>query len=341
MLMNEPRALEAEPIAGAPTFLVGDVGGTNCRLALAQCAAGEIGLFHPREYKCIEFAGAEEAITAYLRALGWDAAISATVLAIAGPVEHGVVQSTNMAWRISEAALVRTGLGRVRLINDYSGLALSVDRLPQAALRSIGPDLPGAADAPLAVVGAGTGFGAALLVREQGRLAPVATEGGHVAFAPGDEVELEILRILMRRFGRVSVERLLSGSGLVNLRRSLAEIAGESTGDVTPEEIVRMAEAGDSLSGEALDRFCGIYGAVAGDFALAYGARGGVFLGGGIAPAILARLQSSTFRDRFEDKGRFKGYLSAIPTRVIVNTKAALYGAAHLAWRITAGGAKS
>lgn len=332
MLIEEMRPIE--PAAGGLTFLVGDVGGTNCRLALAQPAAGRLCLFHARGYKCAEVGDAEEAIAAYLQAVTWDAPIHVVVLAIAGPIERGAVRSTNMHWRLSEAALVRATSARARLINDYSGLALSVAALRSADLWAIGPDLPGDAVAPLAVLGAGTGFGAALLAHGAGGGTPIATEGGHAAFAPGDEIELEILRLLMRRFGQVSIERLLSGPGLVNLRRALAELAGIAAEDISPEEIVRQADAGDFLCQQTLDRFCAIYGAAAGDFALAYGARGGVFLGGGIAPAILGRLSDSAFRARFEQKGRFSEYMAAIPTRVIVNTQAALLGAALLAWRI-------
>lgn len=321
----------------AATFLVGDVGGTNCRLALAQDSGAGLTLFSARGYKCADFPQAETAIAGYLDALGWESPLRATVIAVAGPVRGGVVQSTNMAWRLSEVALTSRRLGRAMLVNDYTALALSVEHLTCADLQPIGRDVQEDPAAPVAIIGAGTGFGAGVLMRGGFVDVPIATEGGHVSFAPGDDIEIEILRILMRQFGRVSIERLLSGPGLVNLRRALCEIAGRPREELCSEDIVHEAERGDLLSQLALERFCAIYGSVAGDFALAYGARGGIYLGGGIAPAIVARLERSAFRARFEEKGRFHAYMTGIPTQIITNTTAALLGAAHLAWETSAG----
>jgi glucokinase len=312
------------------TALVGDVGGTNCRLALAQCVDGQVSLTNPTRYKCADFASAEEAIDLYLTSMHWRPPIAA-VIAIAGPVSGGVVKSTNMPWRMSEAALQAYGVGKAKLINDYTALALSVDQLTEADLADIGPKLAGDLTQTVAVIGAGTGFGAGALARGVGGPTAIATEGGHVSFAPVDEVEIEILRLLTRRFGRVSIERLLSGPGLANLRWALSEIEGRPLGDLPSEDIVCEAEAGDLLCQHALHRFCAIYGSVAGDVALIYGARGGVLLGGGIAPGIAKHLQNGAFRRRFEDKGRFSGYLAAIPTRMIMHAYAALLGSAVLA----------
>ena len=317
-----------------PTFLVGDVGGTNCRLALARREGARTVLADPQTCKCADFPSAEDAIEHYLKRLGWDAPLRVAVIAVAGPVSGGVVKSTNMPWRMSETALQGHGADQVRLINDFTAQALSVEHLGPGDLRTIGPDRPGEPGETIAVVGAGTGFGAGALARGVGGSAAIATEGGHISFAPVDEVEIELLRVLTRRFGRVSIERLLSGPGLVNLRLAFAEIEGRRPRDIGPEELVREAEAGDPLSAQALDQFCRIYGSVAGDFALMYGARGGVYLGGGIAPAIAPRLERAGFRERFERKGRFSGYLAAIPTRILMNTSAGLLGAAFLAHTI-------
>lgn len=317
------------------TFLVGDVGGTNCRLALASRAGAELILARPRAFKCADFAGVDAAIDAYADAIGWDGRLSAAVLAIAGPVKDGAVQSTNMAWRMSEAQLGPRAGGRARLINDYTALALSLEQMNAADSRSIGPDLTGDPSATVAVIGGGTGFGAGALMRGVGGWTAIATEGGHMSFAPVDDLEIEILRSLTRRFGRVSIERLISGPGLFNLYLALAEIEGVTPGSASPEDIVAAAEAGDGLCARALAGFCAIYGSVAGDFALAYGARGGVYLGGGIAPAIAGHLAGGAFRARFEAKGRFRDYLAAVPTRIIVNPYAALIGAASLAVTLT------
>lgn len=330
MLISRIEGLERAS-AAADTFLVGDVGGTNCRLALARRSGDQILLAHLETLKCADFPTAESAIDSYLRSIGWNAELGAAVIAIAGPISGGVVKSTNMHWRMSEAALKGHGAQRVRLINDYTALALSVEHLGQEDVRAIGPDVRGEAGETIAVVGAGTGFGAGALAKGVGGAAAIATEGGHISFAPIDDLEVEILRTLARRFGRVSIERLLSGPGLVNLRQALAEIEGRPQEDIGSEGIVSAAEAGDALSVQALERFCAIYGSVAGDFALMYGARSGVYLGGGIAPAIAHHLERSGFRQRFEQKGRFTSYMAAIPTRIIMNTYAALVGAALLA----------
>jgi len=336
--MEDPQTASVawSATAASTTFLVGDVGGTNCRLALARREGGRPVLAGLQTCKCADFPTAEDAIEHYLKRLDWDAPLRAAVIAVAGPVSGGVVQPTNMPWRMSETALRGHGADQVRLVNDYTALALSVEHLGPEDCLAIGPDRPGEPAETIAVVGAGTGFGAGALARGVGGSAAVATEGGHISFAPVDEVEIELLRVLTRRFARVSIERLLSGPGLVNLRSAFAEIEGHRPVDIGSEDLVRAAEAGDPLSAKALDQFCKIYGSVAGDFALMYGARGGVYLGGGIAPAIAPWLQRAGFRERFERKGRFSGYLAAIPTRILMNTYAGLVGAAHLAQAIAA-----
>jgi glucokinase len=215
------------------------------------------------------------------------------------------------------------------LINDFGALALAAPHLPPAACRTLGPELS-APDANIAIMGAGTGFGVSLLARDgRGQMA-VSTEGGHTAFAPGDEIEVQVLQILARAFGRVSIERILSGPGLLNLHRALCEIAGVAASCQSPEDISASATAGDRMAIETEARFCAIYGAVAGDFALSYGAQGGVYIAGGIAPRLLDVLQASAFRSRFEDKGRFRDYVAAIPTRVITDPYPAVLGAAYL-----------
>jgi glucokinase len=156
----------------------------------------------------------------------------------------------------------------------------------------------------------------------------MATEGGHVGFAPQGEGEIAVLVALERRFGRISVERVLSGPGLENLYAALVGIEGHDWTRVSAAEIVEGAGRGDAICAQALDMFCAIFGSVAGDFALAHGARGGVYIGGGIAKKIEKVLLASRFRACFEDKGRLSHYVQAIPTRLILNDDAALFGAA-------------
>jgi glucokinase len=340
--MSHPTSTpEDDAPTATQTYLVGDIGGTNCRLALATAERGGVRIEFARRYRCADFSTAAEAIDNYLDALGRKISLSATVIAVAGPVSGGLVQSTNMPWRLCEADLRGYGAGGAKLINDYTALGLALDHLSEQDTIRIGPDVPGDKAETVAVIGAGTGFGVGALTRGVGGQAVIATEGGHVSFAPVDEVELEILRVLRSRFGRVSVERLLSGPGLTNIHAALAEIDGVACIEILPEEIFRQAESGDALSRRALERFCCIYGSVAGDMALVYGARGGVFLGGGIAPALATYLQAGEFRRRFEDKGRFRDYLASVPTRIISNTNAALLGAGALAAGFFPGGPRT
>jgi glucokinase len=318
-------------ISKPATYLVGDIGGTNCRLALASVDDDALHLSEPSTLKCADFAKAEDAIDHYLSTVDRPASIAGAVIAVAAPINQGQAQFTNMAWRVSERVLAQHGLGKTILINDFKALALSITRLTLRDLITIGPVAAGDPNESIAVIGAGTGFGVGALARGVGGPTAISTEGGHVSFAPGDAVEIEVLRILSRRFGHLSIERILSGPGLVNLYAALAEIRGQAKDQIGSEDIVRLAEAGDPLCRATLDRFCAIYGAAAGDIALTLGARGGVYLGGGIAPAIAGRLRQGDFRRRFEAKGRFQAYLAAIPTHIITHPYPALLGSAALA----------
>ncbi|MBX3479551.1 MAG: glucokinase [Caulobacter sp.] len=304
--------------------LVGDVGGTNCRFALVEDGDEEARLVNPRGFEREGHDTLEAALDHYLdgRPLPAEA-----VIAVAGPVTDGRAALTNGRWKMSEGALKAHGFRRARLINDYEALALSVPRLGPDDLGDIGDVAP--SGGTVAIIGAGTGLGVGALVRDAVGEAVAVTEGGHIAFAPTDETEVAILSILTTRFGRVSVERVLSGPGLVNLYEALARLSDVEPLDLSPEDVVHRATQGDDrVCADAVQRFCRIYGAVAGDFALAFGASGGVYLGGGIAPKMLDTLRGSAFRQAFEAKGRFEDYCAAIPTKVILHPHAALLGAA-------------
>jgi len=303
--------------------LVGDIGGTNARFALVELDAPGRPVTRVVSRPAADHPTASEAIAAYLTGQGGARPVAA-VIAVAGPVTDGFIDLTNSSWTLSEAGLVEAGLGRARLINDYAALALAIGRLGEADLRRIGPEGSPDPQGTLAILGPGTGFGVSALARDgRGGEAALATEGGHVGLAPGDATELEILRDLTERYGRVSVERVLSGPGLEDLHRCLH---GE---ELDAPAITRSALAGDTEALATVDRFCALLGSVAGDFALAYGATGGVYVAGGIAPRILAVLERSPFRERFEAKGRFRDYMAAIPTHVVVHSHPALLGAAR------------
>lgn len=309
------------------TCLVGDIGGTNARFAVAEISSSQIRLHHPASVRCADFHGAEPAIADYLNRSGLDRPRSA-VIAMAGPVTAGEAATTNGAWRLSETSLRDEGFELARLINDYAALAFAAGRLGDEDLATIGPHVSGEPGHTLAVVGAGTGFGVSGLARDGRTETPVVTEGGHAGFAPGDEVEVEVLEALLERYSRVSVERILSGPGLADLHWALGRIRGWPGEPLEAPAIVARGSVGDERCRETLERFCAIYGAVAGDIALAFGARGGVFIAGGIAPRILSVLQAGAFRARFEAKGRMSGYMAGIPTRAVTHPYAALVGAA-------------
>jgi glucokinase len=314
------------------TGLVGDVGGTNARFALAHLQGGAIRLDEPVVLAAADYGAGVDAVRAFLDRLAPGQRPALAVIAAAGPISHGeVVFTNNTAWRFSERELARAcGLSEVRLVNDFAAQAMAIDHLGPADLRRIGPPGAPAPRATAAILGPGTGFGAAALVDDGRRRAVLSGEGPHAGFAPGDAVELEIVRRLMVRFGRVSVERLISGPGLLNLYQTLAEMGGEPSVCAQPDEVTRQGLAGDPLAEAALGRFCAMLGSVAGDFALAFGARRGVYIAGGVAPRILSFLEASGFRARFEAKGRMSDYMKAIPTLVVTAPYAAMTGAASL-----------
>ncbi len=310
--------------------LVGDIGGTNARFALADAIDGRVRLHCVETLACRDHASVEDAVTAYLDHCRPPFRPRQAAIAVAGPIKDGAIAFTNLGWSASEKTLGERLGARASLLNDYAALALSCGHLPGADLHRLGPPVDGTPPATLAVMGPGTGFGVAALVRD-GRSETVLTgEGGHGAFAPVDDLEGEICKILRRRFGRVSTERVLSGPGLSNLFAAMAEISGVSEPCPLAAEITRRAEQGDSFSRRVIERFCAILGSTAGDLALVYGAQGGLFLAGGIAPKILHFLENSEFRQHFQSKGRFEGYLRRIPTWVVLHPYAALLGAARL-----------
>lgn len=322
-----------DPSADAPLLgLVGDVGGTNARFALARRDDGRLVVDQPATYRAADFATGDEALAAYLSQLKLETPPPYAVVAAAGPIEDGeVVFTNNTAWRFSEAGVAKAGgFKRARLINDFTAQTLAIDHLQGTDLRRIGSPTDRPQRGTATILGPGTGFGAGARVDDGQTRAILTSEGGHCGFSPSDEVEIEIVRHLMDRFGRVSVERVLSGPGLLNLYQILADMRGEAAACTTPDQITRGGLAGEPLCRLALERFCAILGSVAGDFALAYGAKAGVYIAGGIAPGVIDLLAASDFRRRFEAKGRMSDYLKPIATFVVMQPHAALIGAASL-----------
>ena len=308
--------------------LVGDIGGTNARFALVDEVGGRLSVGEPRAYATKDYASPEDAIEAYLKDTGAERPAKA-VVAVAGPVTHGAMHFTNLDWEVSEAQLTSVGgFKAARLLNDFSAQALGAPRLDPAKLQILGPDLGRPAEGTMLILGPGTGFGVAGLVREGGHETVLSTEGGHVGFAPTDDLEIEIWRHFARGRERISIERVLSGSGLYELYRALADIEGAPASLKDQKAVQAAAETGDPLAGRTVDRFCRILGSATGDFALALGARAGVYVTGGVAEKLVRQLAAGGFRERFEAKGRFVDYMRAIPTWLVLDPYAALIGAA-------------
>jgi glucokinase len=312
-------------------FLVGDVGGTHARFAVAELSGSGAQIDHRQDLSDAEFGSLGDALSKYLDSAKLNRKPAAVAIAAAGPIINGAVTMTNRGWKLSEDDLRTAGFEHALLINDFAALAFSAPRLQAADFHTIGPDLPGAPDGPITILGAGTGFGVSCLARYRGRAVPLATEGGHIGFAPADDEEIAVLKALEQKFGRVSAERILSGPGLENLYGALLQIGGKPADQPKAADIQKRAESGEETAGHALEMFCAIFGSVAGDFALAHGATGGVFIAGGIGPKIEDFLKRGTFRARFEDKGRLSYFVKSTPTRLIVNPDAAFLGAAYAA----------
>lgn len=307
--------------------LVADIGGTNARFALAAIddAVVSIGAMHA--FRAEDYETIRDAADAFLEAV--QEKPNSACFAVAGPITDEVVEFTNSPWVLDIAKVKKQmKLGRLLAINDFEALAASVRHLGPSDLA---PIKPGVADssAPLLVIGPGTGLGQSIIVPMGARDRVIATEGGHVAFAPHDEEEIEVLRFIAREHKRVSIERLLSGRGLVNIHRALCAVAGTPRVSLQADEITRAAQTGEyPIALKAVDMFCAILGSAVGDAVLATGARGGVILGGGILPKIQEVFMRSRFVPRFLEKGRMRDYVEPVPVDLIIRDGAALIGAA-------------
>lgn len=307
--------------------LVADVGGTNVRFARVgpDGRPGDLLTFRAEDHE-----GLADAALAYLEATKTLPRPREAAFAVASPITGDTVTMTNRNWSFSIKALrERLGLDRLEVINDFMAVGLSLPRLHDGDVIKVGGG-EAVADAPRAVLGPGTGLGVSLLVPAAGRWLALAAEGGHATMAPADDRESEVLRLLRMRYSHVSIERVVSGQGLVNLYETLTMLDGVRADALEPEDISRRAADGAPYCTEALEMMCRMLGTAASDLALTAGARGGIYIGGGIVPRLGDMFMQSGFRRRFESKGRFTGYVSAIPTWVIVNPVPAFLGLAAL-----------
>lgn len=309
--------------------LVADIGGTHARFALVG-ADGEA--VNPVVLRCADYDGPAPAIKAYLADQGAGAIPRRGAFAVASVIDGDRIELTNSPWRFSiEATRQAVGLERLEVVNDFTAVALSVRHLKPEHLVAIGG---GAALAgrPIAVLGPGTGLGvSALIPSASGQWTALDTEGGHVTMAAATEREARILDRLRTQFDHVSAERVLSGQGLVNLYQAIAALSGHQAVFSTPDVISKRGLDGSCpVSREAVGTFFAMLGTVAGNLALSLGAKGGVFIAGGILPRMADAFRLSPFRARFEAHGRFQPYLAGIPTWLITHPLPAFVGLAAM-----------
>jgi len=308
-------------------ILVGDIGGTHTRLAIASVHSGRVHLSRQATFQNSSASGLSSLMEGFLR--GHDRP-SRTCLAVAGPTDGGTVSFTNLDWQIDSAALQSEfGFSDARLVNDFLAVGFGLDALEAADLACLQSGAPQAQACRLAL-GAGSGLGVVQSVWTTTGYRPLASEGGHIAFAPGDDEQASLWRFLRDEYGRVSVERILSGPGISALYRFCRAASGRPLQrERAPAEVSAAAlEGRDPTATWAMKLFARIYGQTAGDLALVAQAQGGVYLAGGIAPRILPLLQDAAFLEGFRNKGRFSGWMQTVPVQVILDRDVGLKGAA-------------
>ncbi|WP_130830939.1 glucokinase [[Erwinia] mediterraneensis] len=308
--------------------LVGDVGGTNARLALCEVESGNIS--QAKTFSTSEHSGLEAVIRHYLDELQLE--VRDGCIAIACPITEDWVEMTNHDWAFSTRELkANLGFEHLEIINDFTAVSMAIPMLTENDVIQFGGKAA-IKDKPIAIYGAGTGLGVSHLVHVDKRWISLPGEGGHVDFAPNSEEEDQILEVLRAELGHVSAERVLSGAGLVNLYRAIVKSDNRVPENLKPKDVTERALA-DSCTDcrRALSLFCVLMGRFGGNLALNLGTFGGVYIAGGIVPRFLDFFKASGFRAAFEDKGRFRDYLVDIPVYMITYDQPGLLGAgAHL-----------
>lgn len=320
------------------SLLIGDIGGTNARFALADPQQARFS--DELRLACADFEAAHLAIDHFLQRKKAPAP-AVLCLAAAGPVVAQKVRFTNNHWSLAAADLAAVYAGaKVRLLNDFEAIAHCIPILAAADCMPVG--LPTATELPadnytVGIVGPGTGLGAVGLKNIRGQSVPIVGEAGHIGFAPATQVQLEVLTVLRERYSRVSSERLVCGPGLENLHWALGRVHGQDWPQRSAEEIFAAAASNsDGRASEAVQMFFEILGQVAGDFALAIGASDGIYIAGGIVPRYADMFANSRFRSGFENKGRSRSLMENIPTRLILHKQPGLLGAAVVARQMAA-----
>ncbi|MDP6734253.1 MAG: glucokinase [Gammaproteobacteria bacterium] len=319
-----------------PYLLIGDIGGTNARFALANTATP--GFSDELTLQCADFASADLAIKHYLKQINAPTP-DIICLAAAGPIVDRQVRLTNNNWTLAAGELSREfGIPAVRLLNDFEAIAYSIPFLRDDDCFCIGLPNPAPLDEEhymVAILGPGTGLGAVGLRKYADSLIPITGEASHGGFAPETQVQLDILTVMRERYGRVSSERLVSGSGLENIYWALTRLHNEQHTPLSAAEIFAMAnDNSDSLASECVQLFFEMLGQIAGDIALTLGAENGIFIAGGIAQRYPKLLANSGFRAGFENKGRHRSLMERIPTQIIMHPQPGLLGTSYCALRM-------
>ncbi len=309
-------------------ILIGDIGGTNARFAIVESADKEAG--EPRIVQTASYATIDDAILAVLD--GQPVRPRSAVLAVAGPVEGEEIALTNCPWVVRPKQMFSTiGLSDILVLNDFEAQALAVVALGDEHMEKIGPGEP-EEGAGRVVLGPGTGLGVAGLVHALGRWIPVPGEGGHMDIGPRSPRDFEVFPHIEKLEGRISGEQILCGRGLVNTYRAVAKADGKTPKLTQPAQVTAAAlEGSDPIAEEALELFVTCLGRTAGDLALIFKSKGGVYLTGGIAQKIVPALKKGNFREAFEDKAPHRELMRSMPVYVITHPLAALAGLAAYA----------
>jgi glucokinase len=322
------------------SILAGDIGGTKTHIALFSKVGNKLKCERDKTYASKQYPGLEPVLQEFLT--DSDGSVGGACFGIAGPVIDDAVKTPNLPWLIDGRQISKAlNTPSVALLNDLEATAFGIFTLEPEELLCLNQGIlrrPG----NKALIAAGTGLGEALLYDDGRQYHPIPSEGGHADFAPREDVEIELLLHLMRRFGHVSYERVVSGPGIANIYEFLSESGryDEPLGfkeklaiSADPSALISQAAltGAPEICVKALDIFVAVYGAEAGNLALRAKAIGGVYLGGGIAPKIQSKLLDESFKRAFVEKGRYKEFVSAIPVYLILNEKTALQGAAYYA----------
>ncbi|WDS35439.1 glucokinase [Pseudoxanthomonas sp.] len=316
------------------TFIAADVGGTHVRIGLIRPGSdiSPLQVSSYRNYACNEYTGLDEILGDFL-AQPETRHVRRGVVATAGyPMDDGRIISANLPWSLSPDTIRRTiDFDDLRIVNDFAAVAYAAAHMDSSqVLRLSGPETTPGHDGPVLILGPGTGLGAALWIPTPARPIILATEAGQASLAAGNAMEIEVLSQLLAQHDHVSIEHTLSGPGLMNLYTTLCYLAEVDPRYTTPSQITEAAVQGhDQRAHQSLEIFCGLLGSTVGDMALLYGAKGGIYLAGGILPQISQFLLHSSFVSRFLNKGPMRAALERIPVRLVEHGQLGVIGAAH------------